>query len=124
MPDFGNGIFAVLLADVAYERKTLRVGAEFCKQRVVREVVHVGKREQGIVQCRHAEQHVAVGIPGIKTHAARFVLGSSFGKPERLQREGNHCREILCGAFVIVVRVADLETVQVRWKLACVFDAD
>ena len=65
-----------------------------------------------------------MGIPGVKTHAARFVLGRPLGKPKRLQRKGNHARKILRGAFVVVVGIADLQTVNTRFELACVFDTD
>ena len=80
-PDFRDCIFAVVLRDVEYERETLRVGAEFGKQRVVREVVHVFEREQGVVEGRDAQQHVAVRIPGVKAHAARFELRRAFREP-------------------------------------------
>ena len=44
-PDFWDGVFAVVFRDVAYEGETLRVGAEFRKQGIVGEVVHVFERE-------------------------------------------------------------------------------
>ena len=55
MPDLGHGVFAVFLADVTHQRETLRVGTKFCKQRIFRKFVHVGEREQTIVQGCHAE---------------------------------------------------------------------
>ena len=55
VPNLGDGVFAVGGADVAHERESLRVGAEFREQRVVREVVHVGERKEAVVQGGHAQ---------------------------------------------------------------------
>ena len=55
VPNFRHGVFAVFLADVTHQRKALRVGTKFCKQRIFRKFVHVGEREQTIVQGCHAE---------------------------------------------------------------------
>ena len=122
-PDFWDGVFAVMLCDVAYECEALRVGPEFGKQRVVREVVHVFEREQAVVQHGDAQQHVAVGVPGVEPHAGGFELRRALGEPERLQREGDEGREVARDAFVVVVGVADLQPVDIREDLATVLYA-
>ena len=86
--------------------------------------MHVFQREQVVVQCGNAEEHVAVRVPRVKAHAARFVLRCTFGKPEWLQREREKRKEICGGAFVVVVRISGLESVDVRENLATAFDAD
>ena len=62
-------------------------------------------------------------VPGVKTHARRFVLGCTFGKPKRLQRKRNHREKIRSRAFIIIVGIAELETVKVRDDFAPAFDA-
>ena len=46
--------------------------------------MHVFEREERIVEGGDAQQHVAVGIPGVKAHARGFELRRTFGEPERL----------------------------------------
>ena len=85
--------------------------------------MHVRERHEAIVQCGRAEEHVAVRVPGVKTHARRFVLCSTFGKPKRLQRKRNHREKVASRAFIIIVGIAELETVKVRDDFAPAFDA-
>ena len=86
--------------------------------------MHVGERKQAVIECCNTEQHVAMGVPGVKAHAARFVLGGTFGNPKRLQRKGEHACKILRSSLVVVVGVTNLESVDAWFKLACVLDAD
>ena len=68
-PNIRDGFVAVMLYNVEHERKTLCVRSKFGKERVVRKFVHVGERHEAIVERCRAEEHVAVRIPGVKTHA-------------------------------------------------------
>ena len=86
--------------------------------------MHVGEREQTVVKGCYTEQHVAMGVPGVKAHTARFILGGTFGEPEGLQSKRNQGCEILGGSFVVVVRVAGLQAIDAWLEFACVFDAD
>ena len=69
LPDVRNGFVTVVLDDVKYECKALRVGAKFCKERIFREITHVRERHEAVVQRCCTEKHVSVSVPTVETHA-------------------------------------------------------
>ncbi len=123
MPDFWNCVRTVFGVDEPDKGKSLGVGTEFRIERIVREIVHECQIEKSIVQRGNAEQHVAVAVPGVEPHSGGFELCGSLGKPERLQGERHDNRCVLCRAFVVVVDVGKLCTVDEMRQLAAAFDA-